>query len=378
MKEKSKEEEKQPLRWGFSTGTAASAAGKGALMKLLGLPLPDSVPIALPGGGSLDIPLHSVSLDSGRAKCIVIKDAGDDPDVTHKAEIGARVRLADTTTGKGNVIITRGEGVGLVTKPGLPVPIGEPAINPVPRKMIRRAVRDVFRESSVPFQKDVEVEIFVPRGEELSLHTLNPRLGIVGGISILGTTGLVKPYSHSAYRATVMSGLRVAKAAGLRKVVFSTGGKSERYAQRYIDELPPEAFVQMGDFVRFSMTSAGRLGFEAVTVASFFGKAVKMAQGLSNTHASYGEVDLGRLASWAEEESGREGPANEIREANTARGALEIIKKENLAGIIHRVGEGMVERLKRHLPQEVAVDAVVLDFSGVILWTNHPKKKRET
>ena len=377
MKEKKREQNK-PLRWGFSTGTAASAAVKGALTKLLGLPCPDSVSISLPGGGSLDIPLHSVTLDSGRTECIVIKDGGDDPDVTHKAEIGARVRLTDTSNKKGAIKIVRGEGVGLVTKPGLPVPIGEPAINPVPGKMIRRAVRDVLRASGNPTRVDVEVEIFAPRGEELSRHTFNPRLGILGGISILGTTGLVKPYSHSAYRATVMSGLRVAKAAGLKEVVFSTGGKSERYAQRRLKDLPSEAFVQMGDFVRFSLTSAGRLGFEKITVASFFGKAVKMAQGLANTHASYGEVDLGRLAQWAKEESGREGPADEIKEANTARGALEVIRREHLSGIIDRAGKGVIERLKRYLPQDVAVDAVILDFSGVILWTNHPKMKRET
>ena len=162
--------------------------------------------------------------------------------------------------GRRGIALAGGEGVGRVTKPGLPVAVGEPAINPVPRRMIRRALRQVWDELCPGEPLRLGVEIFVPRGEELARHTLNPRLGIVGGISILGTTGLVKPFSHQAYRATIASSLRVARAAGLTHIGFSTGGKSEGYLKALLPDLPEEAFVQMGDYVRFALKVAAQYG----------------------------------------------------------------------------------------------------------------------
>ena len=169
----------------------------------------------MPGGGSLSIPLNRHGRHGARGEAVVVKDAGDDPDVTNGAEIGARVWRLEAPGAGEDITLLGGEGVGRVTKPGLPVAVGEPAINPVPRRMIRRALRQVWDEICPGEPLRLRVEIFVPRGEELARHTLNPRLGIVGGISILGTTGLVKPFSHQAYRATIASSLRVAQAAGL-------------------------------------------------------------------------------------------------------------------------------------------------------------------
>ena len=223
---------RKELRQGFATGTAAAAAAQGALYELLGRPCPDRVEVTLPGGGSLSIPLNRHGRHGARGEAVVVKDAGDDPDVTNGAEIGARVWRLEAPGAGEDITLSGGEGVGRVTKPGLPVAVGEPAINPVPRRMIRRALRQVWDEICPGEPLRLRVEIFVPRGEELARHTLNPRLGIVGGISILGTTGLVKPFSHQAYRATIASSLRVAQAAGLEAHRVSAPGARARSTSR--------------------------------------------------------------------------------------------------------------------------------------------------
>ena len=216
--------------------------------------------MTLPGGGSLSIPLNRHGRHGARGEAVVVKDAGDDPDVTNGAEIGVRVWHLKAPGAGEDITLLGGEGVGRVTKPGLPVAVGEPAINPVPRRMILRALRQVWDEICPGEPLRLRVEIFVPRGEELARHTLNPRLGIVGGISILGTTGLVKPFSHQAYRATIASSLRVAQAADLKHIGFSTGGKSEEHLKALLPAMPEEALVQMGDYVRFALKVAGAHG----------------------------------------------------------------------------------------------------------------------
>ncbi len=358
----------RPLRWGFSTGTAAAAAAKAALLKLLGQPCPEAVEVSLPAGGSLVIPLHTRGLSGDCGEAGVIKDAGDDPDVTHGALIGARVGWANGQ-GSGEAIrIAGGEGVGRVTKPGLVVPVGEPAINPVPRKMLRQALRQVWKAAGPPRPLRVKVEIFVPRGEELARHTLNPRLGILGGISILGTTGLVKPFSHAAYRATVLAGLRVARALGLTTVVFSTGGKSEDLIREYHPDLPLEAFVQMGDYVEYALRQAGRLGFSQVLVAAFLGKALKIAQGFRHTHASQGLINFTRLGRWVLEKSGNATLAQEVARANTARHALDLLIEAGDLRVLEAVGPHLLARLRSYAGPSPTLSAVILDFDGRVLW----------
>jgi cobalt-precorrin-5B (C1)-methyltransferase len=239
---------KRKLRTGFTTGTAAAAATKGALRYLLEGNIPSRVMIELLTGDKIAIPIHRCErIAEEQAKCTVIKDAGDDPDVTHKAEIGAEVKLLKPDSKyHNNIYISGGAGVGKITKPGLEMPPGEPAINPGPRKMINQAITETLAQHDL--QRAVTVEVFVPRGAEIAKKTLNARLGILGGISILGTTGLVRPMSHDAFIATIKSGLSVARASGNSKVVLTTGRRSERYAQQRWPLLAEEAFIQIGDF----------------------------------------------------------------------------------------------------------------------------------
>jgi len=359
---------RKELRQGFATGTAAAAAAQGALYELLRRPCPDRVEVTLPGGGSLSIPLNRHGRHGAWGEAVVVKDAGDDPDVTNGAEIGARVWHLEAPGAGEDLTLLGGEGVGRVTKPGLPVAVGEPAINPVPRRMIRLALRQVWDKICPEEPLRLRVEIFVPRGEELARHTLNPRLGIVGGISILGTTGLVKPFSHQAYRATIASSLRVARAAGLKHLGFSTGGKSEEHLKALLPELPEEAFVQMGDYVRFALKVAGHMGFSEITAAAFFGKALKIAQGFGHTHASRGLADLNELGRLTFYLTGNTALAQAVAGANTARQTLEILTKARAGQVVAYVGAGMLVALREYAGSGPEVNAVVLDFDGSLLW----------
>ena len=208
----------------------------------------------------------------------------------------------------------------------------------------------------------------MPGGEELARHTLNPRLGIVGGLSILGTTGLVKPFSHAAYRATIVASLRVARALGLKQVVFSTGGKSESHMQAQLPELPVEAFVQMGDYVRFALKAAGNLGFAEITAAAFFGKALKIAEGRGHTHASRGLADLKELGRLVKEITGDARLAREVSRANTGRQALEILLAVRAAKVVAEVGSRMLVALRRFAGPGPELNAVIMDFAGLPLW----------
>lgn len=360
---------RKELRQGFSTGTAAAAAAQGALWELLELPCPERVEVLLPGGGRLVIPLLYHRRSGARGEAAVIKDAGDDPDVTHGAQVGARVWRLDGQSAKEGLVFLGGEGVGRVTKPGLVLAVGEPAINPVPRKMIRRSLDQVW-ESQCPGQAlRLGVEIFVPQGEELARHTLNPRLGIMGGISILGTTGLVKPFSHEAYRATIVASLRVAQALGLKAVAYTTGGKSEAHLRRQLPELPEAAFVQMGDYVRFALRTAANLGFGEIIAAAFFGKAVKIAQGRAHTHASRGLADLGQLGRLVRERTGDVRLGREVSRANTVRQALELLVAAGAdRAVAAEVGARMLAALRGHAGPGSTLTALIFDFAGLTLW----------
>lgn len=358
---------KRKLRTGFTTGTAAAAATKGALKIILDGRKPSRVRIRLLTGDDISIPIHLCRLaEKASAICSVIKDAGDDPDVTHKAEIGARVSLhhagkPSSGSEPPEIVISGGEGVGRVTKPGLAVPPGRPAINPGPEKMIRRAICDVLEKHGITGR--VETEIFVPDGKKIAEKTLNARLGILDGISILGTTGIVRPMSHDAFIATITSALSVARASGNRRVVLTTGRRSERFAQELWPRLADEAFVQIGDFFKMSLEAAARNGFEQVTLAVFFGKALKMAQGVPHTHAGRASLTLNQLADWTLVITGRQDLANRILEANTARHAFEILGEDH-RGIISHVGKQIVQSARRFAGIEMAVQSVIFDYEG--------------
>jgi cobalt-precorrin-5B (C1)-methyltransferase len=360
--------EPKKLRWGFSTGTAAAAAAAAALYELLGHPCPPVLEVSLPGGRRLAVPIkRHRRTGTGVGEGVVVKDGGDDPDVTHGAEIGARLWRLDGSGAEG-LRLLGGEGVGRVTKPGLPVAVGQPAINPVPRRMIRQAIKEVWERLNPDDPLNLAVDIFVPRGGELARQTLNPRLGIVGGISILGTTGLVKPFSHGAYRATIHAALKVAQAGGLEHVVLTTGRESEDCARRLFPACPEEAFIQMGDYVGYVLGQAGRFGFRRVTVAAFFGKALKMAQGLRNTHASRGLVDLELLSRWTEEITSSRELAQAVSGANTARQAVELLTATGALLVVARVGEAMLAHLRVWAGPGPHLGLIILDPAGQVLW----------
>jgi cobalt-precorrin-5B (C1)-methyltransferase len=333
------------------------------------------VEVLLPGGGSLNIAIARHGWHGARGEAVVVKDAGDDPDVTNGAEIGARVGFLPASAEAETITLSGGDGVGRVTRPGLPVAVGEPAINPTPRKMIRRALRRVWEEVGPGGPLRLAVEIFVPRGEELARHTLNPRLGIVGGISILGTTGLVKPFSHQAYRATIAASLRVAQAMGLKHIGYSTGGKSEGYLKALLPGLPDAALVQMGDYVSFALKVAAHMGFGRITAAAFFGKALKIAQGFEHTHASRGLADLRELGRWTLELTGDAALAGEVAGANTARQALEILTGVQAGQVVGRVGERLLAALRDYAGPRPRLNAVMFDFNGSVLWEGESPKE---
>ena len=364
---------KRKLKTGFTTGTAAAAAAKGALRCLLEGNIPASVTIELLNGDTLPIAIHRCErMAQNSARCTVIKDAGDDPDVTHLAEIGAEVHLEQPhsagriqANAPDRIQITGGSGVGKVTKPGLEMPPGEAAINSGPRKMIRQAVTEILGRHQV--QHAVRVEVFVPRGEEIARKTLNARLGILGGISILGTTGLVRPMSHDAFIATIESALSVARASGNKSVVLTTGRRSERYARQLWPRLPEEAFVQIGDFFRRSLEIAVSHSFARVTLAVFFGKAVKMAQGVPHTHAARSRLTLNSLSGWAMKTTRNSELSQNILAANTARHAFDMIYPRH-PDVIAFVGKQLIGSAMMFAGKNVQIESVIFDYDGKVAY----------
>jgi cobalt-precorrin-5B (C1)-methyltransferase len=308
------------LRHGYTTGACAAAATKGASQMLRDQKLLDEVEICLPGGEAVTFALHGQRLTETGATCYVIKDAGDDPDVTNGAEIHATVDVDFFTDP--TIIIKGGEGIGRVTKPGLPVPVGEWAINPVPRNMIMTGLKEALAMRCVP--ATLTVTISIPGGAELAKKTLNERLGIVGGLSILGTTGVVRPVSVSAWTDTIDCAIDVAVACQAPLIVLSTGRTSEMVAEKQLSgwPLPEEAFVMMGDHVGHALCSAEARGIPRVVLAGQFAKLLKIACGHRQTHVSSSELDLSTLAGWCRETAGLSSCVELCRSANTARQVL--------------------------------------------------------
>ncbi len=307
------------LRSGYTTGACATAAAKGALLALIYQQSFGEVAIRLPQGQLVKFPLHTCSFTLQEGRSSVIKDAGDDPDATDKAEICACVSWNQAP----GVVFRRGPGVGLVTKLGLPVPPGEPAINPVPRRMIAGAMQEVLDElGGLP--AGVSVEISVPGGEEMARKTFNPRLGIVGGISILGTTGIVTPYSTAAWRASVVQSIDVAAAQGCRHLVLTVGARGERTARQLFD-LPDEAFIQIGPFFGDALRHCVQAGIAEVSLVAMIGKLAKFAAGNESVHSTTSAQDFDFLARIAHESGAGDDLLPRIRAANTAQEVAEMI-----------------------------------------------------
>ncbi|MFH2093566.1 MAG: cobalt-precorrin-5B (C(1))-methyltransferase CbiD [Pseudomonadota bacterium] len=355
------------LKKGFTTGAAAAAAVKAALIALFSNGRPETVTICFLTGEEKRIQVHSIEKKAeNQYQAIIIKDAGDDPDITHKAQIGAVVTVSRIKKGL-DIRITGGKGVGIITKPGLELPVGEPAINPCPRAMIKSCVEEVFQKFNI-HGKQVDIKIFVPNGEELAKKTLNARLGILGGISILGTTGIVTPMSHDAYIATIKAGIGVAVAGGADTLVLTTGRRSERFAMETFTGFPAERFIQTGDFFKASLDMVCQHPeIKTIIYTVFFGKAVKMALGFEHTHAAKSELTLKQLSRWAVAITGDDALEKTIAAANTARHAFDYIYPKYPELVAH-VGQKIVENANQFSGNGLQIRAIILDFDGNIAY----------
>ncbi len=303
------------LRRGWTTGTCAAAATKAACVALLTGEFPYPVEVELPSGARPAFSLATQEKGEKFARAGVIKDAGDDPDVTHGALIESTVRLGKDGSG---IVFKAGKGVGTITRPGLPLPPGEPAINPIPRRMIEAAIREVAGDN-----RDFEVEISVRDGEKMAEKTLNGRLGIIGGISILGTTGVVIPFSCSAWIHSIWRGIDVARATGLTHLLGATGNTSEKAGQA-LYELPETALIDMGDFIGGMLKYLRSHPVERVTIAGGVAKMTKLAQGMLDVHSKRGLADLEALAELAIGAGADDVLASEIRQANMVAHAFQL------------------------------------------------------
>jgi cobalt-precorrin-5B (C1)-methyltransferase len=338
--------EPTPLRRGWTTGACATAAARAAYAALRGEPFPDPVEIVLPGGQRPAFALALHETGDGFARAGVVKDAGDDPDVTHGALVIATLRPAPPGAG---LIFRAGEGVGTVMRPGLPLPVGEPAINPGPRAMMR---------ANLPEDADAEIEISIPGGQKIAERTLNGRLGILGGLSVLGTTGIVVPFSCAAWIHSIHRGIDVARAEGLRHLAGATGSTSEAAVQA-LHGLPETALIDMGDFVGGMLKYLRAHPVPDVTVAGGVAKMSKLGQGLLDLHSRRGEVDLGWLASLA--------PA--VAGANTAKHAFDLARDAGV-DLARPVAEAAWATAARALgPGAERLEIAVFDRDGALLAT---------
>lgn len=350
-----------PLRRGWTTGACATAATKAALLALITGEFPDPVAIILPKGEVPHFQLAIESIGEGYAMAGIVKDAGDDPDVTHGATIISTVFPAPPGSG---IQFAAGEGVGTVTLPGLPIPPGQAAINPVPREMMTKICEEICAEYDLP--ADLLVVISVPEGEELAKRTWNPRLGIVGGISILGTTGIVHPFSCAAWIHSIHRGIDVSRAAGLKHVLAATGSTSEDAAQA-IYNLPEIALLDMGDFAGGLLKYLRVHPIDKLTIAGGFAKLTKLAQGALDLHSGRSQVDMTFLADEAESLGFDPLQRSRILNANTAQEVLEISQELgiDLARAIALKAKQTATDTLRGSPVEVEV--IVTDRKGTVL-----------
>lgn len=373
-------------RTGYTTGSCATAGARAALRAVVtGDCAAGSMEITIPRGDTIIIPIKECTrTGDDRARCVITKDGGDDPDVTHGADIVVDLHV----TGRpGEIEIGGGEGVGVVTKPGLGLEIDKPAINPVPKRMI---VQNLREEAASPFweSRGIRAVISVPKGRELAPRTDNPRLGIIGGISILGTSGIVIPFSTASYAAAIRQNLDVAAAMGEDTIVLTTGGRSEEFARSVIARgsgsdgtdakqeeeapvLPDHCFVQMGDFAGYSVRESAKRSahFQKVYVVGFVGKLAKMATGVKQTHVKGSKVDMKFLAGLAAGAGAPDDVVRAITKANTARHVSEIISGAECAPKFFEMLCAEVHRhMKNHAKNDdIAIEVVLFGFDGSIL-----------
>ncbi|MDP2681202.1 MAG: cobalt-precorrin-5B (C(1))-methyltransferase CbiD [Deltaproteobacteria bacterium] len=379
------DKQKKCLRKGYTTGACAAAAGKAAAIAFLTGKKVKEVQITLPLGQTVKLPVHRCKIEKDSAAASIIKDAGDDPDVTNGAEIVAEVatsaisnfkfqisnfkRAFQFTINSSQFTVYGGSGIGIVTKPGLAVKVGEPAINPVPRKMIEDAIRDVLMHFPLP-ASHFQIIISVPNGEEIAKKTMSARLGIIGGISILGTTGIVEPVSLSAYRNSITCAIDVAMASGCKEIVFSTGRSSEKVAEKEL-KLPEETFILVGDHMGFALKKIGvrgqGSGVRKVTIAGQFGKFSKLAAGHFETHCSDSSVELEFIASLVKDAGAKEDIIETIKSANTARQVFFILKEQGLENVLKIVCKKTQSNAKKIVDSTVDIGCMLMGYNNEVV-----------
>jgi len=361
---------KRSLRTGYTTGTCAAAATKAALSALVsGNKLP-KVNVSLPKDKHIVIDIAWIKfVDERSVTASVIKDGGDDPDVTNGAEIWSTVSLLESSN---KIMIDGGIGVGRVTKPGLGLEIGKAAINPTPLKMINQAIDEIL-EKQQKNRYGLSILISVPKGEEIAKRTDNPRLGIIGGISILGTSGIVIPYSTASFAASIRQSIDVSIAMGSDTVIMTTGGRSEDFARGIFgNSVADHAYIQIGDFIGFSIKQCAIKKIKKAYVIGFIGKLTKMAMGIKQTHVKGSHVDMNFLAVLASRCGANNELVKKIKLANTARHVGELIDQSGLSMFYDVLCEEVYNHLSKYSPSELQIEIVLLDFTGKIIG-NFPK-----
>ncbi|MDQ6951444.1 MAG: cobalt-precorrin-5B (C(1))-methyltransferase [Mariprofundales bacterium] len=348
-------------RKGFTTGANAAAAARAAVVGLMTGNVPPAIESLLPNGSRVRFAIHNGAHDGDHAHAVCIKDAGDDPDCTNGAHLTADVCLLSGQAGA--IVITGGSGVGTITMRGLGLEVGGAAINPVPRQNIEANVREVGHV--LLDTHGLEITISVPGGEEMAKKTLNHRLGIMGGISILGTTGIVHPYSTAAFRASVVQGIEVAANQGQETVVLTTGGRTEKFVIAALPDLAPACFVQMGDFLGPALDSCAKEGIKQIIIGGMVGKLTKMAQGEIITHANRQAVNTTLLAEIAKQCGAPESHCAEIKQAETARFAAETMEDLGLATpFYHALARRTINTLSGRYANTFSIRVLVCDFAG--------------
>jgi cobalt-precorrin-5B (C1)-methyltransferase len=349
-----------PLRRGWTTGACATAAAAAAYTALLTGAFPDPVSIRLPKGQTPSFPLARKRLGEDEALAGIVKDAGDDPDVTHGALVLSHVFRGAPGSG---VIFRAGDGVGVVTRPGLQLAVGEPAINPAPRQMMAEAVREIAEQHEDG--GDLVIEVAIPGGADLAKKTLNGRLGIEGGLSILGTTGIVIPYSCSSWIHSIHRGIDVARATGLTHLAAATGSTSEAAVQK-LYELPEVALLDMGDFAGGTLKYLRDHPVARLTLAGGFGKLCKLAAGHMDLHSGRSQVDVAWLADCLAELGADANLQADVRKAVSAAQVLEIASQAGLP-VADAIAERAREVAERQLAGRVTVDVVIFDRKGTLI-----------
>ena len=356
---------KRSLRTGYTTGTCAAAATKAALSALVsGNKLP-KVNVSLPKDKHIVIDIAWIKfVDEKSVTASVIKDGGDDPDVTNGAEIWSTVSLLESSN---KIMVDGGIGVGRVTKPGLGLEIGKAAINPTPLKMINQAIGEIL-EKQQKNRYGLSILISVPKGEEIAKRTDNPRLGIIGGISILGTTGIVIPYSTASFAASIRQSIDVSIAMGSDSVILTTGGRSEDFARSIFgNSIADHAYIQIGDFIGFSIKQCAIKKIKKAYVIGFIGKLTKMAMGVKQTHVKGSNVDMNFLATLAIRCGANNDLVKKIKLANTARHVGELIDQSGLSMFYDVLCEEVYNHLSKDSPSDLQIKIILLDFTGKVI-----------